>query len=117
VTATQELLWRLAAHDELCLSAVLAPQSPATQRLLEPPALDRSVRALVELGALLAADAPTSSLRWAVDRAAAGGADDRTMVQVFGTAASVAGAAQAVLSAWRLALALDLDPSTEAGVS
>jgi alkylhydroperoxidase/carboxymuconolactone decarboxylase family protein YurZ len=109
VSATRELLGKLAAHDELCVQAVLAPQSTLGQAVLEPPAIGRRVRVLVELAALLAADAPTPSLRWAVDRAAATGADDHTIVQVLAAAACAAGAAQTVKSASRLALALDVD--------
>jgi alkylhydroperoxidase/carboxymuconolactone decarboxylase family protein YurZ len=109
MSATRELLGKLAAHDELCVQAVLAPQSRLGQAVLEPPAMVPRVRVLVELAALLAADAPTPSLRWAVDRAVATGADDHTIVQVLVAAACAAGAAQTVQSASRLALALDVD--------
>ena len=64
---------------------------------------------LVELAALLAVDAPTTCLRWAAERACATGADDHMLVYVLETAALAAGSAQAVASAPRLALALDLD--------
>jgi alkylhydroperoxidase/carboxymuconolactone decarboxylase family protein YurZ len=109
VTPPRELLRRPAAHDEVCLQAVLAPHSPLGRAALGPPALGRSARALVELAALLATDAATPSLRCAVDRAATTGADDRTLVHVLRAAASAAGAAQTVKSAGRLALALDVD--------
>lgn len=113
MSATRELLRRLAAHDEACLQAVLAAQPSRDRRFLEPPALDRGIRALVELAALIAADASTPSLRWAVDRAAATGADDHTFVQVLSAAAGAAGSAQTVKSASRLALALDVDTDPE----
>ena len=63
----------------------------------------------MELAALLAADAATPSLRWAVDRAAATGAGDDKLVQVLLASASAAGSACTAASAARLALALDLD--------
>lgn len=109
MTGPRELLRRLAAHDEVCLRAVLAPRSPLGEVVLDPPALDRRARALVELAALLATDAPTPSVRCAVDRAATTGADDDTLVHVLQAAAGAAGAAQTVKSARRLALALDVD--------
>ena len=109
MTSPRDLLRRLAAHDEACVQAVLSPRSAVGEKLLDPPALGRTTRALVELAALLASDAPTPSLRCAVDRAATTGADDRVLVQVLETAASAAGAAQTVKSACRLALALDVD--------
>jgi hypothetical protein len=64
---------------------------------------------LVQLAALLASDAGTSSLRWAVERASATGADDAALVRVLVVAGSMAGSAQTVASASRLALAIDLD--------
>jgi alkylhydroperoxidase/carboxymuconolactone decarboxylase family protein YurZ len=98
-----ELLRRLAAGDESSLRAVLSAAPPAD------PALDRPTRALVQLAALLAVDAGTSSLRWAVEIASAAGVDDAALVRVLLTAASTTGTAQAVASAPRLALALDVD--------
>jgi hypothetical protein len=113
MNATRELLQRLAAHDELYLQAVLAPRSQLGAVQLNPPSLDRTVRALVELAALLAADAATPSLRCAVDRAAGTGVDDQILVQVLKAAAGAAGTAQTVKSASRLALALDVDTDSE----
>jgi 4-carboxymuconolactone decarboxylase len=98
-----ELLRRLAAGDESSLRAVLSAAPPADA------ALDRATRALVQLAALLALDAGTVSLRWAVDVASAAGVDDVSLVQVLLTAASATGTAQAVASAPRLALALGVD--------
>ena len=110
---TRYLLRRLAAHDEVYLQAVLAPRSRLGGMVTQPPALDRMARALVELAALLAADAATPSLRCAVEQAAATGADDYTLLHVLETAAGPAGAAQTVKSASRLALALDFDVEPE----
>lgn len=71
--------------------------------------LDRSIRVLVELAALLATDAPTTSVRWAAERAAAAGAGDEELLGVLLAAGAAAGEAQMVTSAPRLALALDVD--------
>ncbi len=107
MSAPEELLRRLAANDETCLRDVLSPQR------CHPGALDRRTRALVQLSALLAVDAATVTLRWAVDAAAAAGADEAALVQVLLSGASAAGTAQAVTSAPRLALALDHDVEVE----
>ena len=107
----EQLLRRLAANDESCLRGVLASERS------ESPALDREIRALVQLSALLAADAATPSLRWAVDVASAAGADDAAMVQVLVSAASATGATQIVTGASRLALALGIDIEDEVEAS
>lgn len=100
---TEDLLRRLAASDEHSLQAVLELDSRSA------PALDRDARALVQLSALLAADAVTTSLRWAVDAASAVGVDDLAMAQVLLAIAPLTGSSQAAASAPRLALALDVD--------
>lgn len=100
---TEALLRRLAASDEPSLQSVLELDCRAGQ------ALDRGARALVQLSALLAADAVTPSLRWAVDAAGAVGVDDVTLAQVLVAIAPVTGTVQTAVSAPRLALALDLD--------
>lgn len=103
-----DLLRRLASHDERLLGAVL--------RLMpggEPDhlcALDRRTRMLVRLGALLAIDAATSSLRWAVELASTSGAGDDALAAVLLSAGGTAGSAQLVASASRLVEALDLEP-------
>jgi len=103
VDATVEFLRRLAAGDERCVRAVLSGGHG------HPRTLDRVTRALVRLAALIAADASTTSLRWAAEKAATAGADDAVLVQVLVSAATAAGAAQTVTSAPRLALAIDVD--------
>jgi alkylhydroperoxidase/carboxymuconolactone decarboxylase family protein YurZ len=103
MTGTEDLLRRLAASDERALQAVLEPGCRSA------PALDRVARALVQLAALLAADAVTTSLRWAVDAAWAVGVDDATLAQVLLAIAPFAGSVQTAASAPRLALALDVD--------
>jgi 4-carboxymuconolactone decarboxylase len=110
VSETRELLRRLAANDEQSLVAILAP---APNDGAEPcplgTSLDRQTRQLVRLGALLAVDAGTTSLRWAVELATATGVDDEAVMGALISAAAAAGSAQLVASAPRLALALGFD--------
>ncbi len=107
VNAPEELLRRLAANDETCLQAVLLPNRR------DVTALDRETRALVQLSALVAVDAATATLRWAVEAAATVGAEEAAVVQVLLSGAPATGSAQAVMSAARLALALDHDVEVE----
>jgi hypothetical protein len=108
---TREFLRRLAAGDESSLEAAFSRDGGGADRI--EPNLDRSIRVLVELAALLAADASTTSVRWAAERAAAAGADDWKLLGVLLAAGAAAGEAQTVTSAPRLALALDLDVEVE----
>jgi alkylhydroperoxidase/carboxymuconolactone decarboxylase family protein YurZ len=100
---TEDLLRRLAASDHSSLQSVLEPGCRSA------PALDPDTHALIQLSALLAADAVTTSLRWAVDAASAVGVDDVALAQVLLAIAPLAGTAQTAVSAPRLALALDVD--------
>lgn len=100
---TEDLLRRLAASDERSLQSVLDSGCGSA------PALDRDTRALVQLSGLLAADAVTTSLRWAVDAACAVGVNDVQLAQVLAAIAPVTGTVQTAASAPRLALALDVD--------
>ena len=100
--ATEELLRRLSANDESCLREIL---SPRRQR----DSLCPVTRSLVEISALLAVGAPTTSLRWSVERALTRVLQDAEVIQVLLSAASTVGVAQTVASAPRLALALDVD--------
>jgi hypothetical protein len=106
-----DLLRRLAAHDEPLLRRVL--RSGATRDLDPICALDRRTRVLVRLVALFAVDAGTPSVRWAAELAAGAGAGVDAMTAVLMSAGRTAGSAQLVASAWRLATALDLEPSLE----
>jgi hypothetical protein len=105
----EALLRRLAASDEPSLQSVLELECRSGQ------ALDRGARALVQLSALLAADAVTPSLRWAADAAGAVGVDDVTLAQVLVAIAPVTGTVQTAVSAPRLALALDCDLDAPSG--
>ena len=106
---TEALLRRLSASDELSLQSVLEPDRQSGRPL------DRGARALVQLSALLAADAATPSLRWAVDAAGAVGVDDVTLAQVLVAIAPLTGTVQAAVIAPRLALALDCDLDAKSG--
>ncbi len=111
---TEQLLRQLTAGDEQCLRWVLSPTADSPER--HPAAghaLDRRVRALVQLGALIAVGAPTTSLCWAVEQACSNGAEAEAVVEVLVATAGAAGAAQVVSSAPRLALALGLDMELE----
>ena len=116
-----DLLRRLAASDEPSLQMVLAP-TPEFGRgngglnqagVAAVPDLDRRIRVLVRLAALLAVGAPTASLRWAVELATATGITDEAVAAVLLCTASAAGGAQVVSNASRLALALGFDLDTE----
>jgi alkylhydroperoxidase/carboxymuconolactone decarboxylase family protein YurZ len=107
----REFLLRLAAGDEATLRAVLRPtlETPDSGVTAAADGLDRRTRLLVGLAALLALDAPTDSLRWAVELASAAGADEDAMAAVLLATGSAAGSAQLVASAARLAVALDYE--------
>ncbi len=106
----EALLRGLAAGDESSLCTVLAPRPElAPGAAWVAPALDCRIGALVRLAALLAVDACTTSLRWAVELAGSSGADDGAVVAVLLATGSAVGAAQLVTNAPRLALALDVD--------
>ena len=100
---------------------VLAPtpefdETPSTldqARRAGAPGLQRRVRALVRVAALLAVDAPTATLRWAVELASATGATDEALAAVLVKTAAETGGAQVVWSASRLALALGFDLEIE----
>ena len=106
----RELLRSLARSDERSVRAVLTPNPEfGRDRAAVLEALDRRTRVLVRIAALLAIDAPTTSLRWAVELASSMGVDDDAVIEALAAAASAAGSAQLVASAPRLALALGFD--------
>ena len=107
----RDLLLRLAAGDERVLRAILHPTlEPASgEEITVRDFLDRRTRMLVRLGALLTLDAPTDSVRWAVDLASTAGAGEDALAAVLLATGSAAGAAQLVASAARLAVALDYE--------
>jgi hypothetical protein len=111
VTEAQQLLRRLAAGDERSLQLVVSPtaEAAATDRGGVAAALDRRIRVLVRLAALLAIDASIETVRWAVELAMATGASDAAMAAVLLSTAPETGGAQVAASASSLALALGFD--------
>lgn len=110
----QELLRRLTVADDCCLQSVLAPTSQFDGTpSLDGQVLDRQIRDLVRLAALLAVDASITSLRWAVELAASNGASDEALVAALAYTAGPTGTAQLVRNAPRLALALGFDLELE----
>ena len=88
---------------------VLAPNAGLERGGVARAVLDRRIRALVRLSALLAADACTTSLQWAVEGALATGVDEDAIVAVLLATAPIAGSAWLVATAPRLALALGVE--------
>ncbi len=113
--AAEKLLHRLADCDEALLRSVLA-STPALAGGTDgqAPALNARTRMLVNVAALLAMGASTTSLRWAVELAACVGADDEQIVGVLAAVGSAVGSASVASGAPRLALAIDYDIETEA---
>ncbi|WP_164861702.1 carboxymuconolactone decarboxylase family protein [Microbacterium sp. CPCC 204701] len=68
--------------------------------------LDRRTAALVRLGALIAASAPTASMRSAVDEAITAGVSVSEIVGVLDGMVSISGLPRAVAAAPRIAAAL-----------
>ncbi len=114
-----DLLRRLASGDERSLRLVLAPAAEHGAHGMgdlqaEIMLLDRPTRALVRLAALLAVDAPTASLQWAVERAMASGVTDAGVAAVLLSTAPTTGEAQMSVNVSRLALALGFDVAADA---
>ncbi len=114
-TAAEQLLRGLAAGDEGMMRSVLAASHPSARSPLVTPGrkLSAETRALIQLAALLASGACTTSLRWAAERASRSGADDEKIVEVLVTAATIVGSARVVAEAPRLALAIGYDIEVE----
>jgi 4-carboxymuconolactone decarboxylase len=104
VEETERLLRRLALNDEESVGMVLASGTEAAPAPLLP-----KVDLLVQLGALLALGAATSSLRATVDRALQAGATETEIVGVLIAVAPAVGLARVVSTAPRLALAIGYD--------
>jgi len=103
----EELLRGLAAGDDHSLRAIrVSPQDVAhgAAAMVAP-----RTRVLVRLAALLAVDAPTTSLKWAVERASATGISDEEIVGVLLAVGEAVGFARVVSVAPRLALAIGYD--------
>jgi 4-carboxymuconolactone decarboxylase len=105
VDDTERLLRRLALNDEESVGMVLGSGSDAAVSAALRPKVD----VLVQLGALLALGAATSSLRATVDRAVEAGATEAEIVGVLVAVAPAVGLARVVSAAPRLALAIGYD--------
>lgn len=107
MSEARDLLRRLAAHDERSLQATMASALASERGCAKAePGLDRRTRLLVRLAALIAIGACTESLRWAVDLASTGGADDEALAAVLVATGCATGSAQIAASAPRMALAM-----------
>jgi alkylhydroperoxidase/carboxymuconolactone decarboxylase family protein YurZ len=105
VDDVESLLRRLALNDEESVGMVLANGSDAATGTALRPKVDL----LVQLGALLALGAATTSLRATVRRAIAAGATEAEIVGVLIAVAPAVGLARVVSSAPRLAVAIGYD--------
>lgn len=110
----QALLRRLTDNDDGSVRMVLALRPEATGAYPAfGTALTPRVRMLVRLAALIAVEASTASLRWAVELASCAGADDDEIVRVLTAVGRDVGAAKIVGTAPRLALAIGYDVEAE----
>jgi alkylhydroperoxidase/carboxymuconolactone decarboxylase family protein YurZ len=103
----QQLLRRLTDGEDESLQQVLALRpTPGTAG---GEALTPRIRTLVRLAALVAGDASTTSLRWAVELAWNAGAQDEEIVGVLVSIGREVGLARIVDGAPRLAAAIGYD--------
>jgi 4-carboxymuconolactone decarboxylase len=114
VAPAQELLRALAAGEDGAGWRVLAlrPEVPGADAAFDA-ALTPKVRMLVQLAALVAIDAPTATLRWAVELASSVGADEDEIVGVLATVGREVGLPRIVEAAPRLALAIGYEVDVE----
>lgn len=104
---TEELLRRLALHDETTVRRVLQSGPELGRR--SPVQLDLKAHGLVRLGSLLSIGAGVDSCRLAVDLARSGGATDEELVGVLVAVGPAVGFARLVAAAPTLALAIGYD--------
>ncbi len=101
----ERLLRLLALNDEDSVGRVLATGAEREFAAALSPKVDL----LVQLAALLALGAPTTSLRATVRRAVAAGASEGELVDVLVAVAPAVGLARVVAGASRLATAMGYD--------
>lgn len=101
----QEILRDLVVNDRRLL-ARLSGRDPAAS---EGCALEPKTLALVRVASLVAADGPVETFRWTVGDALESGADEREVVGVLLSVASLVGVARVAATAAKVALALDYD--------
>ena len=107
VHEAEQLLRRLTDSEDESLQQVLALRpNPATDGGV---ALTPRIRTLVRLAALVAGDASTTSLRWAVELAWNAGAHDEEIVGVLLSIGREVGIPRVVDGAPRLAAAIGYD--------
>ena len=107
VHEAEQLLRRLSASEDESLARVLTLRPSADGEC--DRALTPRVRTLVRLAALVAGDASTTSLRWAVELAWSSGAADEEIVAVLVSIAREVGVPRIVDGAPRLAAAIGYD--------
>jgi hypothetical protein len=105
VHKAEQLLRRLGESEDESIQTVLALRPSATCEL----ALTPRVLTLVRLAALVADDASTTSLRWAVELAWSAGAADEEIVGVLLSIGREVGLPRIVDGAPRLAAAIGYD--------
>ncbi len=101
----QDVLRKLAIRDDRFVELILMHHELRDSN----PSLDPKTRALINLGALVALDAPTASYQWGVDAALAAGATPDEIVDTLVAIMPTAGVPRVTAAAPRLALALGYD--------
>ena len=101
----EELLRRLALHDEATVETLI-PMESADASGVE---LGARTEALVRLASLIALQPAATSFEWAVTAAFAAGADDEEIVGVLLAVAPLVGAARASRAAADIATAIGYD--------
>ena len=99
----KEHLRRLTVHDDALVEEILSEEA------MRLGVLDERTAALVRVAATIAVDAAPSSFQHAVAYALAAGATNGEIVSTLEAVTPVTGAAQVVLCAPKLALALGYD--------
>ncbi|MBV8431154.1 MAG: carboxymuconolactone decarboxylase family protein [Solirubrobacterales bacterium] len=113
-STSRNLLRRLGDSNEPSLRRVMVPvPHPGAEPGADEPGLDSRTKALVRLAALVALEAPTPCLCWAVELARGAGVDDGRIVAALLTAA--AAESQARLEAGATPIALGLGYSAQTG--
>jgi hypothetical protein len=102
--AEEETFRRLTIGDNGLIAAMSTSGSATTVHRLDP-----GVEALLQLGALIAVDAPASSYRAVVDAALRGGARISDLLGVLVAVAETVGSARVVSAAPRIAMAAGYD--------
>jgi alkylhydroperoxidase/carboxymuconolactone decarboxylase family protein YurZ len=102
----EDLLRRLALHDEAALGSIFGPSTPA----LDGCELSDRTNAQVRLAALVALEAAPASYQWAVGVALAAGVTEDEIVGVVVSVAPVVGAARVHSAAAALVGALGYEP-------